>query len=157
PGAPWSWDESSIYETRLGDALVTRVCERQVCGVVVGDRKPGQGLWGPDAATTLASSALTVRRDERHDLWIVSHGGALRALQGDKAPAVRVEAVAAAARPPSACIAASALGLAGALLLPASVAIRRRRSIAHAIRCGVAGVLGDDGWISFDLPIAAIR
>ena len=154
---PWSWDQNRIYETRLGRMLVTRVCGAHVCGVLIGETQPspGEGLWGPHAVTTLAASDVTVRRDDRHDFWIVEHAGEARALRDGKAITLRVDDIADAARPPRTWIVASLLGLLGAVLI--LVSARRRAGATELIRRGLEGHLGDDGWISFQEALAPLR
>jgi hypothetical protein len=155
PGAPWSWDPSRIYETKLGDVLVTRVCAEYVCGVVLGPVVPGRGLWGTESATTAADSPLTLRHDARHELWFVEHSEGIRALRGGQATGVRIDDVADGASAPPLWIGIAAGGVlvAGLLLLGA----RGSRARIAQLRRALTGVAGEDGWIMFDEALAPMR
>lgn len=155
PGAPWSWDSSRIYETRLGDVLVTRVCAEYVCGVVLGPTHPGQGLWGSESATTSADSPLTLRHDARHALWFVEHSEGVRALRDGRATGVRVDDVADGASAPPLWIGAAAGGVLLAGLLLSST--RSARGRIAQLRRALSGAAGEDGWITFDEALAPMR
>jgi hypothetical protein len=148
-----------VDEVRFGDTVARRGCVNDICSVILLRADAAARSARPDRKQRMSAEVspqemVRVQQDERHGLWIVDGKRAFRA--GDlQITDVRVDAIGDELSAPLGWI----LGGAAGLLLAAALEHRRHRLAQRLlqIEAAEAGVLGDNGWITFDDDTAALR
>ncbi|MEO5730218.1 MAG: hypothetical protein ABI134_09205 [Byssovorax sp.] len=148
-----------VDEVRFGDIIARRGCKNEMCSAILlradGPAPPSRSMkLQPVSSQVPPQEPVRIQQDEEHGLWIVGDNRAFRA--GDLVITdIRVDTIGDELSAPLGWI----LGGAAGLLLAAALEYRRHRLAQRLlqIEAARAGVLGENGWITFDDDARTLR
>jgi len=145
-----------VDETSFGDLIARRSCVDSICSIALrrkDGRPPPDQKWASERRFP-ASEPVRIQRDEKHGFWIIGRSAAFRDTDFQVTD-ITVKDLGDELSAPPGWILGGAAGVLVALAL-----WQKRRHLARrlsTIEAAQSGVLGDNGWITFDDDTAALR